>query len=569
MHQNERSPGNHSLRWVACVGLILFALIQVFPIAVSSDSGNNQALSRDSAKKAALRIAEDQFHIPAEQVGSIVLTHLSDSDAVGYFSKNRLLDRYEKQWAANYPTDVYRADLQVAGKSSALILMLNLQTGKLVGWQDESGIPVDLKTSQTNSAQSMERALAYASFWGVRPADWEWTVPDALGMATFVSRKATLGEARLRLEVQVPPGFQLTSSAFPSWKGGSVTYRIDLPHSFTAYVADQKKLAGTLNAVGFVLPQLIMLVLSIVYAAARRKHTSFKRGIVLASIFLILYAAFTFNMIPGFRAQVLQEGRGADDPLLSGMIISNLIVLAGMALFTYFAAVAGDGLWKSMGRSLWPRWRESGFGDTVVVSMKRGYLLALILLGVQSVILLGLEKGIGMFQASDATQSTYNMTYPWLLLLLAWCAGISEEMQSRFFGIGLFRSWLVGGAKKLLGREPGTRSTTVLTWIAMLPPGLFWAFGHVGYAVYPAYSRLIELVLMGMLFGWFLLRFGLMAVIFAHVTLDSTLMGVQMVFDGLPGDLPAGLIGILMPAVVAYALGWIHGKGSERTLRTT
>ena len=216
-----------------------------------------------------------------------------------------------------------------------------------------------------------------------------------------------------------------------------------------------------------------------------------------------------------------------------------------------------------MGRNLWPRWREPGFGREVVTGMKRGYLLAFLLLGVQSVILTGLTHGIGMFQSSDASQSSYNMLVPWLLLMLAWCAGISEETQSRLFGIGLLRHWLVDGAARLLGRAPSPRSAAALTVVAMFPPGLFWAFGHVGYAVYPVYSRLIELAVMAMLFGWFMLRFGFLAVLFAHIILDSVLMSVQMIFDGLPGDLAAGVAGPILPAVVALGIAWMHQRSRD------
>ncbi|TJY39773.1 CPBP family intramembrane metalloprotease [Cohnella pontilimi] len=563
MQANGRSIGQSRWRWAAWAGLILFALIQILPSALSSQTGGGTALSRDEAKRQALLIASERFGISADRVDRVLLVHTSNSKAVGYFSKEELLSRYQQEWEPNYPTDVYRADLVLAAGEGTLTLMLQMHSGQLVGWKDESGTHPAAGASQSDKRSFMDKAMAYASFFGVRAADWEPAEQGAPGTAVFHSRKSALGEARVRLEVQVPPGYEPASSAFPRWQGGSVTYAIEIPGDFTAYVEDQTRLSSRLNAIGFIVPHLVLFVMAIVYAGTRRKHTSFRRGIGFASVFFLFYVAFTFNMIPGLRAQVLEEGLPADDPLLTGVIVSTLIVVAVMAAFTYFSAVGGDGLWNSMGRSLWPRWRDRGFGDSVVVSMKQGYKLAFILMGVQSVILLGLQHGIGMFQASDATQSTYNMTYPWLLLLLAWCAGISEEIQSRFFGIALFRSWLVGGAKKVLGREPGKRSAAVLTLIAMLPPGLFWAFGHVSYAVYPAYSRVIELVLMGLLFGWFMLRFGLLAVIFAHITLDSFLMATQMVFDGLPGNLPVGILGIFLPAIVAYVIWWLHRGAAQ------
>ncbi|MBW5447309.1 CPBP family intramembrane metalloprotease [Cohnella sp. CFH 77786] len=554
--------------WAAGIGFVVFLVIQVFPIFWGSDAGEGRAISREEAERAARSVAETRFGISGDQIGSgIEITHMSNSGAVGYFSKTELLERYKQTWSQHHPTDVYRADLLLGGDSGTLTLYLQMETGKLVGWQDDRRIArpdtggKQANAGGENSKQEAERALSYAAVWGERAEDWEWDgKPSGTdGTMTFLFRHGDLEEARLALKVRVPAGYNPLSSAPPPWKNGLVSYEIRVPESFAAYLTDQKRLAGMLNAFGFVIPQLTLLILAIVYSVSHREYTSFRRGIGLSFVFLVLYSAFYLNMIPGFRAGLLDEGLSGDSDSVTSILAVNFVILAGMAMFTYFAAVGGDGLWRSMGKPLWPSWREAGFGEAVLGGMKTGYPLALLLLGVQSVILVGLEQGIGMFQSSDASQSAYNMTLPWLLLLLAWCAGISEELQSRLFGIGLFRSWLVGGAARLLGRKPSRRAESALTVLAMIPPGLFWAFGHVGYAVYPAYSRLIELVIMALLFGWFLLRFGLIAVLFAHIVLDSVLMSVQILSDGLPGHWAAGLLGLVLPATVAYALRWAHG----------
>jgi hypothetical protein len=240
------------------------------------------------------------------------------------------------------------------------------------------------------------------------------------------------------------------------------------------------------------------------------------------------------------------------------MMAFNIVIMLGLSLFAYFGAVAGDGLWRREGYRLWPSWRDPDYGSRVLDAMKQGYALALILLGTQSVILLALEFTLGSFVTTDATQATYNMRWTWLLPLVAWGAGISEELQTRFFGIALFRRWLTGGARRLLGREPSPRAAAALTWLAMVPPNLVWAFGHVGYAIFPVTTRLIELVLLGFLFGWFMMRFGLMAVIFAHSIFDAILMGTQLILDGMPGDTWAGVISMVLPAAVGWAIWQSH-----------
>jgi len=546
--------------WTAAVGLALFLLIQVFPTSYTMfKSDNHDVLTRSQAENLAIGIAERQFGIPGSDIGVTSVTHLSDSDAVGYYAKNHLLSDHTKQWGKVMPTDYYRVDLHLREQSGTLLLLLHLETGKLVGWRHQAANAPASELQGDGDHQTAAKALRYAQAWGIDSAGWEWSgMPEKDGSMLFFSTKPALGEAKPWLKIRMPVSYSETSSSAVPWEGGYLIYGTQLPLDYLAYMDNQESLASKFSTFGYIVPQLLMLVCAIVAAGVYAAYSSFTRGIFLAGLFVGLYIVFTYNMIPGLRASVIGISTSARDTLSQDVVTVSIIIYAAMGLLTYLSAVGGDGVWNKMGYKLWPRWREADYGDSVLRSMKTGYFLAFILLGVQSVILIALEQSIGAFAASDPSQSMYNMTYPWLLPILAWCAGISEEMQSRFFGIGLFRRWLVGGASKLLGREPSARTASWLTFAAMLPPGMLWAFGHVGYAVYPVYTRLIELVLLSLLFGWFMLRFGLMAVIFAHVTLDGILMGLQMITDGLPGDYWGGLFSLLMPGLAGIVIWRLH-----------
>ncbi|XID95760.1 hypothetical protein ACF3MZ_15080 [Paenibacillaceae bacterium WGS1546] len=545
--------------WMSAVGLLLFLLIQIFPMTGQLfESHSQKVLTRAEAERQAIRIASDKFGIAPDDVTKTTLTHVSDSKTIGYFSKNGLVKAYNEQWMRTTPADVYIAQLRMNGIPGTLSLHLNMETGELVSWS-HAGAPLVVggreETGAEAAAQAAE-ALSYAAWRGVDPEEWTWTgAVGANGAFEFDSRKAAIGEASLRLAVVMPERHDPSASAMPAWQGGSVAYEVRLPADFLAYMKKQEDWSAKLSLFGFLLPQVLLFVLAIVYAGTHGGHTSYRRGIFLSIAFFVLYAGLTFNMLPGLRAGTWNQGVGD-----AFNLIVSLVTYAAMALLTYFSAVGGDGLWKSMGISLWPRWRETGYGAAVLASMKQGYFLAFILLGAQSFILLTLEKTIGSFTASDAMQSVYNMSIPLLLPLLAWCAGISEEIQSRLFGIGLLRKWLVGLARKLLGREPSRRALGVLTTIAIVPPGLMWALGHVGYAIFPVYTRVIELVLLSFLFGWFMLRFGLMAVIFAHVAVDAILIGMQLMFDGLPWHFAGGVASLLLPAAVGFVIYWLHGR---------
>lgn len=548
----------YSLKWLAasCLGVLCFVWFQIVPQleTAATSTEKTSVLDREAARATAVALAENSFGVAPDEIADIDLTHFSVSDAVGYFSRYKLMDDYDQGLDESFPTDVYRSDIRLAN-GEWLQLSIHMQTGKLVAWRKlgygASGTAGGAASSAAASESRVRDAIASLSQWGYAPDEWEPTGETASdGAVVLQSRKPPVGEARIQLLVK--PGEELA-------------YRIALPQDFKDYMKRQQALASSMSAAGYVVPEIVLFALAIVYASAYRGFTSFKRGWFLSALYFVLYVLFTLNMKAGFRSSS-ETGLPVSDQSVQSLLVVNAVILAATAAMTYFAAVGGDGLWRSMGYSLWPQWREDGYGRRVLRSMRQGYALAFIALGAQSVILYALTLLLGSFTSSDTTQSSYNMAYPWLMPLIAWCAGLSEELLYRYFGIALFRRWLTGIARRLLRREPSRRAAGLLTLAAMVPPTVVWAFGHVGYPIYPAYTRLIELTLLGLLFGWFMLRFGLMTAIFAHITLDAMLVGVQLLFDGLPYDLYSGVFSMIMPAIVGCAIWLLHralrGDGS-------
>lgn len=532
----------------AAVGLVLFICLQVLPAIVPAMKKEAAALSRGKAEQLALVYAENRWGTAESDLSDVTITQLGDDRMTAYLTKHKLTDEYDKSWDAAYPMDVYAVDLQLSDRSMERIL-LHIETGEVVGWAYSTGA---VRTDEDKAADAdAERVTAEAMAWLKQQPDFDAAAWEPLGKvdgngaAVLQSRKSGLLDAHLQLLVK-PDRMMI--------------YRYALPEGFAGEIDRQHKIADKLSMVGFLLPQIVLFVLAVVYAAACRGWSSFKRGLFLSAAFFVMYAGFMFNLRPGLRATSADTLTSFSENGVNALLAVNIVIFFVQALLTYFAAVGGDGLWRSMGYTLWPRWQDADYGSRVVSAMKQGYMLAVILLGAQTVVLTGLTQLLGSYYGSDASQSVYNMYYPWLLPLLAWCAGISEEIQTRFFGIGMVRKWLVALSRAMLGRETGSSGTRALTAIAYVPANLVWAFGHVGYAVYPWHTRLIELMIVGALFAWFMLRFGLMAVIFAHVILDTTLMSLQLLSDGLSSDNLAGFVSLLLPAAIALLIGWLHKR---------
>lgn len=505
------------------------------------------AVSRGEAKRLAVSYAEAHWRLTPDRVQDVTVTHLGDDRMAAYLTKHKLTKEFDSNWDASYPMDVYAVDLRTDGGIHRVLL--HMETGKVVGWAASAGAMSDKDKA---AVRDVEGLTAQALAWLKKQPAYDASAWEPVGRVTdtgaviLQSRKTGLVDAHLQLLVK---------------PDAVLSYRYEMPQGFAAEIARQHKTADKLSMVGFLLPQIVLFVLAVVYAAACHGWSSFKRGLFLSAAFLVMYAGFMFNLRPGLRAGASDDDTMfVSDSSVSALLAVNIVIFFVQALLTYFAAVGGDGLWRSMGRSLWPRWQESDYGSRVKTAMKQGYMLAVILLGAQTVVLTALSLLLGSYYGSDDSQSVYNMYYPWLLPLLAWCAGISEEIQTRFFGIGMVRKWLDYLSKAILRRDAGIAGARMLMAIAYVPATVVWAFGHVGYAVYPWQTRFIELMIIGALFAWFMLRFGLMTVIFAHVVLDSALMSVQLLSDGLSSDNLAGIVSLLLPAAIALLIAWAHDR---------
>ena len=219
-------------------------------------------------------------------------------------------------------------------------------------------------------------------------------------------------------------------------------------------------------------------------------------------------------------------------------LVFTVAITGVLAVSVYFSLVGGDGLWRSMGRNHWPRFGETEYGDHVWRSMWLGYLIAFMLLGLQTVIFIVLMHVTGAWSTSDVSQSPYNLATPLIFPLMAWCAAISEEAVYRLFGIGLMKKWFKN------------------TFVASLIPTIIWALGHVTYPIFPSTTRLLELTIIGLIFSFMFVRYGFMAVVFAHAVFDSIMMAISLMFMGTVGNILLGIIYILLPIPIAWVIRW-------------
>jgi GNAT superfamily N-acetyltransferase len=95
-------------------------------------------------------------------------------------------------------------------------------------------------------------------------------------------------------------------------------------------------------------------------------------------------------------------------------------------------------------------------------------------------------------------------------------------------------------------------------WLALLVPGIIWAFAHLAYVRDPFYLRGIELTLVAIILGLFFLRFDLTTTIVAHYVFNAGLGALPLLRSGEPYFVLSGLIVVatmLAPVVPGLVRG--------------
>ena len=518
------------------IGIILFIIFQVLPsFYTSSQEENNTAISKAEARSKAAAFAEEQLGYAAMPNDNWTVVYQSDSSFFGYMSREKLLEDYsKKKLDQRYPFDVFQVSfLSSEQKETNLSVDLNMYTGEVVAFArgaeaasaglqalgSKNAAVVASSDSEMSLEQKENLARPWLKEWGVNPSKLQIEPNAKASGLVYTDSSVKVGESMLRYN------FNFSEGEVSAFKAG-----FSAPSWHTSYVEKQTSLAKKLTIFGYGLPTLALGILALIYSILRRGHTSFARGVFISTIHFIIMMVSTYNMLPAATDH-------STEARVSAIIMFIIYALYSllMSSLLYFSLVGGNGLWRQEeGLNPWPRAKEPGYGQYVLDSIRAGYIWAFVLLGVQTIMFIILSYTLNNWSTTDASQSPYNMRYAWLLPIVAWLAGLSEEAIYRLFGIRML--------KKIF------RSTLA----ACLITTLIWAFGHTLYPIYPVSSRPIELTVIGLLFSYIFLRYGFIAVMFSHVVFDSILMGATLIFMKESVNIGAGIFAIVMPFLVAY-----------------
>src|SRR5215472_7074530 len=106
-------------------------------------------------------------------------------------------------------------------------------------------------------------------------------------------------------------------------------------------------------------------------------------------------------------------------------------------------------------------------------------------------------------------EESVNTLFPWISgAAIGLLAATNEEFTFRLFAIPFFTKY------------------TKSRWLAVIVPAFLWSFLHSNYPQEPAYIRGIEIGLIGIVAGIVMLRWGILATLIWHYTVDASLVGL-------------------------------------------
>ena len=329
--------------------------------------------------------------------------------------------------------------------------------------------------------------------------------------------------------------------------GGFGEY-LKVPEAFAREYREIRSRAGMVTSITSKF-RLVLIIAAVVVLVRkfRRRELSWRVPVILAvstaglsyldsvnGYPISLFGYDTMQSFPSFMVNFLFGG------LFSAALTAMAIVVYGTSGGAASRDVKG---WSNpLARLSLRRWRSAAVGRVVLI----GYGLAFAHLGYVTLFYILGRDHLGVWAPAGMTgyRNTYSTWLPWIYpLLTGLVAAVKEEFLYRLVAISLLLRWL---------KRP---------WLAVLLPGLVWAFMHSNYPHEPVGIRGLELTVVGVIFGLVFLRFGIWATTISHYVYNCFLgtypmMQSDSLYFKLSGFLAVAVICLpAIPAIWALVTG--------------
>ena len=286
---------------------------------------------------------------------------------------------------------------------------------------------------------------------------------------------------------------------------------------------------------GFLLGGALWLGISLTRQGKTKWAPALKIGAIVALLFFLMQV----NQWDAYRAgydthvtyasfvlkTLLQIAAGA---LASGLMVT--LVLPGGEPLYRSAQPTRMRLYEAFSRR-GLRSKEFFCASTVGLSLAAahmGFIVAFYMIGSE----------FGVWAPQDTNYSeVFNTAIPWIAgVAIGVMAATSEEF--------LFRLFAIPYVEKLTGSRI----------VAVILPAFFWSFLHSAYPQEPGYIRGIEVGLIGIVAGLVMLRWGIVATLIWHYTVDASLVGLLLIrSDNLYYKASGIVVGLAAVAPLAWS----------------
>jgi membrane protease YdiL (CAAX protease family) len=266
----------------------------------------------------------------------------------------------------------------------------------------------------------------------------------------------------------------------------------------------------------------------VIYGLSRRGLLQWSGSLWLGLVYAILFFLMTINTWPILRA-------GYDtNSTYSSWAVEQVILAALLGLFQALLITipfaSGEPLYRIRFPEFlrlgalrgFPALRSREFFRSCVI----GVSLAAVHIGYVVVFyLVGKRFGVWAPQDLNYDQEASSSILPWLApMVIGLYAAASEEFTFRMFAI------------------PFLQRVTKSRVLAVVLPAFMWSFLHTNYPQEPPYIRGIEIGFIGVVAGLVMLRWGILATLVWHYTVDATLGSLLLIRSANPYFRESGVL---------------------------
>lgn len=310
---------------------------------------------------------------------------------------------------------------------------------------------------------------------------------------------------------------------------------LKIPEAWSRSYRELRSKNSAAGAVDTVLMGALMIAAVIVFIIRlRRGDLHLRFVIVIAAVSIVLTIGVAINEIPSNLAYY--DTTSSYSAFLGGIALNTIFQCIGTAMMLIVICGAGEVLYRERlpdqlaVPKLWTR--RALTSRRVFLAMVLGYALVPLFIAYQTVFYLTAAKYGAWSPAEVPYDEMLNSALPWFAVLFAgFFPAFSEEFLSRAFSIPLLQRFL--------------RSR----WLALIVAGFIWGFGHSTYPNQPFWIRGVEVGIVGVICGVLMDRFGILALLIWHYTIDAVYTATLLFTSG-----NAYYIGSAAAASLVFAL---------------